>query len=923
MGLFACAVTFTVFHLLLLTDLHSQETTASGSSLRINEFLAKNVRTNPDLDSGGYFDWIELYNSSDQPIDLTGYNVSDDYSQPQRWTIPGGTVIDSGGYLLIWADGTAHDLHANFKLGSDGEQIVVSTPEGSISDSVTFNSQLEDVSYGRLLDRRDEWAYFPHPTPGGPNSTSHSNSLEKPAEPTVSPKGGLYVSGQTVELRANEDGHSIRYTLDGSPPTSESLLYDNPLTIDSTSVLIVRAFADGYLPSDPNYNTYIINEPISLPIVSITIDPQNLWNDEYGIYSVGTNGLFMRGISANYWQEWERPIHLELYEDGERVVDMNAGLAINGARRNSLQKSFRVFARGKYGKDTIQYRLFDGKPIDNFSSIILRNGGYPEFQYTAFKDGMLQALIASNMDIDYQAYKPAVLLVNGEYWGIYNIREKQNEEYLESNHGVDPDRLDILERDAVVIEGDATGYRELIKFIEEHPMSDANNYAHVLNEVDIDEYLNYQIAQIYIANFDWPGRNIKFWRPQGGRGKWRWLLFNIDVGTSVWTDFGHNILEIATAPNSTRSVNPPWSTLLLRSLLENPGFRDEFVQRSCAHLNSTFKFERFSSFIDEYSHRVEPEIERHIARWSEGCDPSLPAMADSCVFSSKEEWEENVSRVRRFARNGPEHLMRHIQDKFGLDDPADLKIEPNLDDAATYSIQGVELLGNLEGTYFKNVPLRISAVPRAGYTFVRWEGLATGEQDSIVITLLGDSILRSVFKQSSQSLVPGEITGHTVLRISRSPYMTTGDVTVRESAVLEIEPGVVLLMADSASIFVEGEIRILGSAAEPVTIRPNTAVGADHWGALIVIEGIAQLRHLNLSGATSGPNPADHRAAISAYRSDLFLDFVSMDDVVSPIFVQYGTTRIENTFIHSAATSDLISVKFGDVAIENCVLARR
>ena len=140
----------------------------------------------------------------------------------------------------------------------------------------------------------------------------------------------------------------------------------------------------------------------------------------------------------------------------------------------------------------------------------------------------------------------------------------------------------------MVIEGDATGYRELIKFIEEHPMSDANNYAHVLNEVDIDEYLNYQIAQIYIANFDWPRRNIKFWRPQGGRGKWRWLLFDIDVGTSVWTDFGHNILEIATAPNSTRSVNPPWSTLLLRSLLENPGFRDEFVQRSCAHLNSTF-----------------------------------------------------------------------------------------------------------------------------------------------------------------------------------------------------------------------------------------------------------------------------------------------------------------------------------------------
>jgi len=488
--------------LLIFIIVYSQAAAQSVSSILVNEFLAKNVRTNPNSDSNEYSDWIELYNSLDEQIDISGYWLSDDHLLPQMWEIPSGTIIASKGYLLIWADGNDNMLHTNFKLGLDGEQVTLSDPAGNLIDSVTYEKQLQDVSFGRNPDLEDQWVYFPYPTPGESNSKIYTINNNRADKPSVSIKGGIYNSSQTIQLFSTGSSNNIRYTLDGSVPTHESTIYTNSLSINSTSVLTARIFADGYLPGESIYNTYIINENVNLPIISIITDPENFWNDEYGIYTVGTNGLSMWGMTANYWQEWERPVHFELYEFGEQAIKMDAGIAINGARRNMPQKSFKIFARSKYGKNGMEYKLFDDKPIENFSSVIFRNGGHPEFRYTMFKDGMLQYLIASNMDIDYQSYKPAVLFVNGEYWGIYNIREKQNEDYLEANKGVNPDSVDLLEMDAEVIEGDAEDYNNLIKFIQENEMSNVDSYEYIKTKIDIDEYLNYLIAEIYIANFD-------------------------------------------------------------------------------------------------------------------------------------------------------------------------------------------------------------------------------------------------------------------------------------------------------------------------------------------------------------------------------------------------------------------------------------
>lgn len=902
--------------LIILTKIYSQDSTPT---VIINEFLARNGRTIPDTEFDEYSDWIELFNVSNDNVDLSGYYLSDDSSFLQKWKFPPGTVIESKDYLIIWADGRGK-RHTNFKLNSDGEQILLSDSEGNMIDSIYYDTQYKDISFGRAPDNHDNLVYFPAPTFGKSNSTFYTVSNQKADEPSVSKKGGIYNSAQTIQFYSSHSNYEVRYTLDGSVPTHESTIYSSPLYIGSTSVVTARVFADDYLPSDPVYNTYIFNENIDLPVVSIITDPDNFWDDEYGIYTVGNNGLYMWGITANYWQQWERPIHFEFFEYGERVVKMDAGIAINGARRNMLQKSFRIFARGRYGDNSIDYKLFDDKSIESFSSIILRNGGFPEFYYTMFKDGMLQSLISSNMDIDYQSYKPAVLLVNGEYWGIYNIREKQNEEYLEANHGIDPDSVDILEANAKVIEGDAEDYNNLIKFIEENDLSAENNYEYIKTKIDIDEYLNYQIAQIYIANYDWPANNIKYWRPRTTDGKWRWLLFDIDAGTSVWADFDHNTLEHATALNSTQWMNPPWSTFLFRKLLESTEFRNEFIQRSCAHINSTFNYERFSGYIAGYKYTIENEINSHIARWSEGCDFSKPEMADGCVFSSKANWNDNVERVRRFAENRPEYMIQNIKDKFVLDDIVKLELKSNYENAATYYIEGVKLLNELDGNYFKNIPLRIKVVPNSGYNFVGWEGIKESIEDSIEITLTENSNLIAIFEPSGGSIVPGVINSHVVLKKNDSPFLVTSDVEVKQGAVLEIQPGVELLMDQSVNLLVEGTLRMLGSEDDPINIRPNISEGVDKWGAIIINGGEAQLEYVNLSGATHGTHPVNHKAAISSYNSNLTLDFVFMDNVEFPVFVQYGNTTITNSFIHSTVICDLINIKYGTATVENCVL---
>ena len=637
------------------------------NSLVLNEFLSSNVNGLVDTEYGESNDWIEIYNSTDSLIDLSNYFLTDNSADSTFWQFPINTKIDSGEYLLVWADGKDTGLHTNFKLDSAGEQIFIFDQNRVVVDSVIYEKQRTDVSFGRQRDSIANWVYFAEPSPKAENDSTGNFKNIQSDPPGFSEEGGVYSLAINLELLGNENSR-IFYTLDGSIPyISSGIEYTGPIEIDSSLVLRAILIEEGLLPSKIITHSYLINQNSTLPILSISTDPKNLWDDEIGIHAIGTNGLSFWGVKANYWQDWERPIVLEFCEDDKSLAfKMNAGIAINGARRNLLQKSLRVFARKKYGTELINYKIFPEKEIRQFSSIVLRNGGYPEFRSTLLRDGFMQTIISNNMDVETQAYRPCILYINGKYWGIFNIREKQNEDYLKENNGIDPDNIDILENNKTVIEGDKNHYQNMIDFLESNDLSIQENYDSVQQWMDIPNYIDYQIAQIYFSNLDWPGNNIKYWRPKSKDGKWRWMFFDVDAGFGLWSNYDYNSIELATAENSQAWNNPPWSTFLLRNLLKNNEFADQFLQKFTAHLNFTFDSDIVIETLDKFITNIEGEFPKHIDRWATDCSPDNPETKDGCLFNNINIWYQNLDVMKTFAIERPKYTFDYLGKYFSI-----------------------------------------------------------------------------------------------------------------------------------------------------------------------------------------------------------------------------------------------------------------
>ncbi len=731
-----------LFILVLSSSSFSQQ---NLPKLFINEFLASNSKINISPDFREYADWLEIYNAGDSTVDLSGYSLTDDLSEPGKWTIPAKTTIAPRSHLLIWADDRNQGLHANFKLSADGEAIGLFRGRDAI-DTLTFPPQAPDVSSGRYPDGAGNWLLYSKPTPGAANSPS--GFLDQASAPGFSPGGGFYHGSQSIALDSAFPDEVIRFTRDGSLPNDSSPVYASPIRIDSTTVIRAQAQRSGRLASAVVTQTFFIDETTTLPVVSVATGPANLWDDKTGIYVIGTNGVagYCSSQPRNWNQPWEKPVSLEMYEANAQFgFKLDAGMQIGGGcTRLYPQKPLAIYTRSEYGTSSIEYPVFADKPITSYNNVLLRNSGQ-DWWRAMCRDGVIQTIVKGRMDIDWQAYKPAVLFLNGAYWGIHDIREKHNEHYLESNYGIDPDKIDILSSNAAVEQGSAALYKDLIRFIETHNMALAENFAWVKSQMDVNEYLNYQITEIYFANIDWPGGNIKYWRQQGENHKWRWILFDTDLGLGAH-DYGQyfsNSLENATSPVETYYANPAWSTFLLRKLLENAEFRSEFIQRFASHMNLTFNPLRAVHIIDSLTAHIGAEIPRHIAKW-----PQSTARNGN--------WSYHVNVMREFAAKRPEHVRNHLIAKFGLSGTAQLTVNNPSPEGGDLYIAGVRLPEtDFSGAFFKEVPIRCQAVPRHGYRFSGWQGPASTAQDSVSIVLAADDTLTALFEPEEARVFAG------------------------------------------------------------------------------------------------------------------------------------------------------------------------
>lgn len=722
-------------------------TFAQSSNLFINEILVGNASTTLDTDYYNYSSWIEIYNAGTSAVDLKNYSLSYleyNATTPVVWKIPVTVSVPAKGYVLLWADEHNATRHASFELDMRGQTIQLLNPSNGVLDSVTYDMRsgstlLPDISYGRQTNGGGTWVYFDQPTAAASNTTMGSAVPTPATTPVFSPPGGFYAGNQSISLSTSEAGAEIRYTTDGSIPTPSSALYSGPISVTGPTVVRARTFVADKLDSLTASHTYLINVNTDLPVVSLATKPAHLFDDTIGIYVVGTNGKVgnCSTTPANWNQKWERPASIEMFEtNGNRVVAQDVGIEIHGnCARQYARKSLEIKSKRIYGDNDIDYQVLPDKPIDEYKRLVLRNSGQ-DWNNTLFRDAMQQYLVKDTMDIDYQAYRPAVVFLNGQYWGIHNIRDKADEAFPEQNYGLDADTdFDMIEKKGFIETGNTVAWDALYSFVSANNLAIQANYDYVKSQVDLEEYMNYFILEIHINNTDWPDNNIRYWRAYDN-GHWRWVVYDLDLG--YYNPATNYLSYIMTGGTSAEK----YQTLLFRKLMENVSFRNEFAQRFASHLNISFAPVRVNALIDWFRAGIASEMPAHIARWG------VPASITS--------WDSDISQLRNFSNNRPVNMRNHLNTYLGSPGTANLTV--NITGNGDVLAADVKVPGSgYTGPYFKTIPMTLEAVPTPGWKFVKWQ--ETGDTNPfITVTLTGNMTRTAVFEAAAlPNLVVNEI----------------------------------------------------------------------------------------------------------------------------------------------------------------------
>lgn len=789
----------------------------------LNELVALN-ETGLEDEDGDRPDWIELFNPGTAAINLAGYGLSDDRDWPFKWVFP-RVIIPSRGYLLVFASGkdrtnAAARLHANFSIRAAGERVGLTRPDRVLVSEVPGRSLPRDVSLGRAPDGGTNLVLLAAPTPGQANPGSGGAGVA--AAPEVAERSGHRGAPFLLRPPAGGDPSAVlRFTLDGSEPGPGSSRWGEPILVVDRSpgsnvlaevstvatthehtdgwkppagpvakamVVRVRAFREGDLPSPVVTRTFFVgtNHPgrFRLPVVALATDPRGLFDYDTGIYVLGRvfdawraahPGETINGHTpANYQQrgpDWERPAHLEYFPaDGTPALAREVRLEIRGqSSRSFRQKSLGVRFLGEALAGEIFPGLTargTGQPLRRFGRLRLGNSGN-DWPQTMFRDALCHRLVEHG-PVDTLAYQPCVVFLNGEFWGLHNLREEQDGAYLEAHYGVPRGELVIAEGEGDLLEGrpgDEASFRQLRAYAATNDLTIPAHYAEVGARMDLDNFIRYQAAEIYFGNADWPRNNIRFWRRRtagrvpgaapGHDGRWRWLLYDTDLsyGYAGGPGYGDNTLAWAMDPRGRPPIEAPWSTLLLRSLLTHPGFRRDFINTLADLLNREFREDRAAAVISAMAEAIAPVIPEHIHRWR--------TMQDSPAG-----WTNQVRALRLFASQRPINVRQHVVTAFRLEGYAPLTVEVTPARGGNVRVNSLRLEQPLpgavpgaspypwKGIYFKGVPVELEARPAPGFRFVRWadgEDGAAGPRRELAVS--GPRTVTAVFEPDPPRLV--------------------------------------------------------------------------------------------------------------------------------------------------------------------------
>ena len=673
----------------------------------INEISAANLNGLTDGD-GDREDWVELYNSSPVAVNIGGWFLSDNPAKPQKWVIPSGQTIGAGGYRIIFCSGkdkvAGAYVHTNFKITqTKGESVVLTQPNGATADSYTFTTPNQvNHSYGRAPNGGPLWKIYNTPTPGAANGPASFQSYA----PAVSaaPNAGFYAGNTAVSLSTSV-GFDIRYTTNGSEPTAASPLYSGPVNISATTVLKARAFSSNaqILPGFVTVNTYFINVNHTIPVISIAGD--NLLN-------------LLNGAQSSPFGSFE-------YFENNALKDEAYG-EFNKHGNDSWaypQRGIDWITRDQMGyKDELKYKFFKERSRNKFQRLILKaaaNDNYPTSGGAHIRDSYVQTLaLHGGMDLDVRTHRSCVVYVNGQYWGVYDMREKVDDaDFTSYYYDQDEQDIDYIKTWGATWNeyGSSTDWYALKAFILGNNMAIPANYDYVQQQFDLLSLVDYVIINQHSVCKDWLNWNTSWWRgrnPAGQAKRWRYTLWDMDA------TFGHYI-NYTGIPNIGATADPcdveqipnsgdPQNHIdIFVALSANPQFRDMYINRYADLLNTSLSCQYMNALLDSMTNTIAPEMAQHCARWG----------------GTVGQWNQNVGAIHNFINTRCQVIDQSIVDCYGVTGPFALTVKispaasPNQVKVNTITPATYPFTGN----YFGGVNIDLTAKPAPGWQFDHWE----------------------------------------------------------------------------------------------------------------------------------------------------------------------------------------------------------
>ncbi len=702
-------------------------------NVRINEVQASNATT--FLDGAGDFDdWIELFNAGDEALVLNGWHLSDNPNNLTKWTFPSSPeiLLPPGGFLVLIADGEEDEsteggeFHLNFSLRQNGEQLFLSQPVGTPVDQVLYSFNWQDYSWG--YDENGLWGLLENPSPNAANTGFALNGSAEPA--TFSNPGALISTPFTLNLEATS-GASIRYTLDGSIPDENSPLYTGGIDINQSTTVKTRVFENGKHPSKIASQSYLFEDGLSNPVIHLSCEEAAFSGSE--------------GLDNNPFQDTEIIVDAAFFdENGVQEHQQIMGLKVHAADFRD-QRSFRLYARGEYGESNLTLPVFEERDYMDYKRLILRNAGNDgiEIGGAGLRDVVIHDLY-KNIDPNYgySAAKAVNLFVNGQFWGLYNLRERQDRHWLKSVYGIEEDDVDYLERTAG--EGDTrdelAGDWEAFDLFEQSAidldLSDDDTYATFVEQMNLRNFIDYQALEIYIVNQDWLSNNMKFYKEHAEGSQWNWVIWDTDWGFGTYYPAYPHGFPDWNALNFATSIWGGWTseveTELLTNLLMNDQFVAEFSTRSADLMNSYLKPERVIEQLIARKEIMESDVPRQIDRWG----------------GTLGNWENEVEYISSFVAERAGYNRLHYAEKFELGSIFEIQLTQEPLNAGYIEVNTIEAT-NLpwSGYYFEELPVRLKAIAQPGFVFDHWEGenLVDPFNDEIFVDMDGNQSLTAVY----------------------------------------------------------------------------------------------------------------------------------------------------------------------------------